>query len=206
MHRNKAHNYCKFKRQISWCVVRQGYGTLDSWLSSWSSWNNNKRDHNSAIPRPTVKKKKTRQWNKEKDIPVPWTRKITHSSKGPLNIHQGGRGDGGGSNGFQGGRKGGSFEYNRTLWGDQVNFIVTTKSSDPPPPLPPPSSAHELTIKTWAFLRYFSLNEQQNIRTVCQRSEKIALKWMRFKYKEISMFVSTWLFAPSSHSSSKTSR
>ena len=81
----------------------------------------------------------------------------------------------GGSNGFQGGRKGGSFEYNRTLWGDQVNFIVTTKSSDPPP-LPPPSSAHELTIKTGAFLRYFSLNEQQNIRTVCQRSEKIALK------------------------------
>lgn len=48
----------------------------------------------------------------------------------------GGRGDGGGSNGFQGGRKGGSFEYNRTLWGDQVNFIVKTKSSDPPPFLP----------------------------------------------------------------------
>ena len=169
MHRNKAHNYCKFKRQISWCVVRQGYGTLDSWLSSWSNWNNNKRDHNSAIPRPTVKKKKTRQWNKEKDIPVPWTRKITHFLQRTTQYSSRREGGWWGVKWFSGGDgRGDRSNTTEPYGGNQVNFIVTTKSSDPP--LPPPSSAQELTIKTWAFLRYFSLNELQNIQTVCQRS------------------------------------
>ena len=170
MHRNKAHNYCKFKRQISWCVVRQGYGTLDSWLSSWSSWNNNKRDHNSAIPRPTVKKKKHVSEIRKKDIPVPWTRKITHFLQRTTQYSSRREGGWWGVKWFSGGTEGGIVRIQQNLMGGSGKFYCYNQILWPPPPLPSPSSAQELTIKTWAFLRYFSLNELQNIQTVCQRS------------------------------------
>ena len=114
-------------------------------------------------------RKKTRQWNKEKDIPVPWTRKITHFLQRTTQYSSRMEGGWWGVKWFSGGTEGGIVRIQQNLMEGSGKFYCYNQILWPPP-LPPPSSAQELTIKTWAFLRYFSLNELQNIQTVCQRS------------------------------------